>query len=563
MASNLGGARLGGLRARVALLMVGLLAVAASAGGLRNGFAYDDLPIVSRNPAVHQLSDLPAQLTETYWPAVPLGPDGRLYRPVTIIAFALQWAIGGGSPVPFHLTSALLYVLISLLVFAVARRFLDVGPSALAAALFAVHPVHTEAVGNVVGQGELLAGVFLLIGTVLFIDSRRSQLSGARIAGIALCYGLACLTKEHAVLWPLLLTPLGWAMPSEQPRARLRGDVMRLAMVLGVVLVVYLSVRHAVLGGLTGDMVHPFWQHTSMATRAITMLSVVPTWARLLLWPSHLQADYAPQEFALATHLGAAQLPGLLLLLAFGALVMGSLRRAPVVAAGLLWLALALGPVTNLIAPTGIVAAERTLFLPSVGLALAIGAGCTELERRASRLAVTRFAIWVSVIPLLALGLWRSATRLPVWRDNTTLFQTTVADAPKSYWAWRSWAGDLVLQNRPDEAFAAYRHSLSLFDRDPVVYDDLASLYRRTGHCATAIPLFRAALAIDSTRHMSASRLIGCLTAMGAFDAARAEARHRVAMGREEFASLLTLVDSAEGRGHLLSPNSARPLQGP
>ncbi|MDX2122797.1 MAG: hypothetical protein SF070_17270, partial [Gemmatimonadota bacterium] len=79
------------------LLVAGLAAI-VSAAGLGNGFAYDDVHLVLRNDRLHDLARLPALFAESYWPPVPLGPDGRLYRPLTAAAFAIQWALGGGSP---------------------------------------------------------------------------------------------------------------------------------------------------------------------------------------------------------------------------------------------------------------------------------------------------------------------------------------------------------------------------------------------------------------------------------------------------------------------------------
>jgi hypothetical protein len=528
------------------LVLVAALALAASAAGLGNGFAYDDVHVVVRNPAVHQLYDLPQRLVETYWPAVPMGEAGRLYRPLTIIGFSLEWALGRGGPFIFHLTNTLLYLLLSLLVYAVARRMLPMGPATLAAALFAVHPVHTEAVGNVVGQGELLAAALLVAGTAVYLDSRRDGLTGAKIAGMSVCYLLACLAKEHAVIWPLLLIPLGWATPSRRPTAHAREDALRLVLILGVELVVYLVIRRAVVGGFAGDLQHPLWRGTSLTTRAVTMLAAVPIWTRLLLWPAHLQADYAPQELTLATALGPEQFVGVALLVGLAALFLLSWRRLPVAAAGLAWTVLAVAPVANLVTPTGIVLAERTLFLASVGLVLAIGAYAAALGQRIpDDTDWRRLGFGAVAIGFLLLGIGRSALRLPVWRDNTTLFRSTVADAPKSYWAWRNWAGDLVLTGHNEEALAAYQHSLALYDRDPTVYDDLASFERRGGHCELAIPHFQAALAIDSTRYMTTSRLIGCLTIVGDFDAARRLARRAIGAGREEFGTLLQLVDSA------------------
>jgi hypothetical protein len=347
-------------------------------------------------------------------------------------------------------------------------------------------------------------------------------------------------------MWPLLLVPLGWAVPVTRTAAESRAETTRLFLVLIAELVVYLAIRQAIVGGFAGDVQHPLWHGTTFATRAITMLAAVPVWTLLLLWPAHLQADYAPQEMTLAHGLGTGQWIGLVLLAVLAVFFVVSWRRLPVAAAGLGWTVLALAPVANLVTPTGIVLAERTLFLASVGLVLAIGALVAALDRRLpadnrwGRPAVAALALILGV-----LGAARSAVRIPVWRDNTTLFGTTIADAPKSYWAWRNWAGDLVLTAHPDEARAAYEHSLALFDRDPTVYDDLASFERRSGRCDLAVPHFRAALAIDSTRYMTTSRLIGCLTVVGDYDAARALARGAMASGRKEFGSLLQLVDSA------------------
>ena len=227
------------------------------------------------------------------------------------------------------------------------------------------------------------------------------------------------------------------------------------------------------------------------------------------------------------------------------------------ISVGLGWMGAALLPVANLLTPTGIIAAERTLFLPSVGLVLVAGA-LVELWA-VDRGALARRAAGAAAVALLALGVWRSATRAPVWTDSRTLYAQTILDAPRSYWAWRNYAGDLVLQGRPDDARAAYARSLSLFDRDPTVYDDFAGLERREGRCDRSLPLLDQALHLDPERPQTAARLIGCLVTLGAFDSARGVARRQVAGGHEEFRSLLGLVDSAAQARHLDAPPARQP----
>jgi tetratricopeptide (TPR) repeat protein len=151
---------------------------------------------------------------------------------------------------------------------------------------------------------------------------------------------------------------------------------------------------------------------------------------------------------------------------------------------------------------------------------------------------------------VVVLGLARISTRNPAWRDNATLFAQTIRDAPLSYWAWRNWGGELVLEGREAEAAEAYRHSIQIFPHDPNVYDDYASLTRREGRCGEAVPLFRRSLELDPERHQTAARLIGCLAAIGDYAGARREAESRLRAGRREFGSLVTLIDSLARQEH-------------
>lgn len=532
-------------------LLVSGLAAIVTAAAVGNGFAYDDVHLILRNERVHDLSRLPALFAESYWPPVPLGPDGRLYRPLTATAFAVQWAVGGGSPLAFHVVSGGLYILVSLLVLALARRILPLGPATTAAALFAIHPVHTEVVGNVVGQGELLAAGWGLLALILALDGERSGWSARRTAGMLGALTAALLSKEHAVVVPLLFPVL--LLAGGGRRALLRESAGKAAVLMAGVLILYLSLRHAVLGGISGDLMHPAWRGEPAATRWLTMLAAVPTLVRLLVWPGHLQADYSPRELQVVHTLSGPTLVGLGLLLGLCAMAFAA-RRHPAIPAGLAWVALAFLPAANLLLPTGVLLAERTLFLPSVGACLIAGGVAAGIGRRYAAGSAVRLGWGALVIGFIILGASRSASRLPAWRDNRALFSETVRDAPESYWAWRNYAGDLVLRDQPDSARMAYGRSLALFDRDPNVVDDFAGLERREGRCEHSVPLLRRALALDPGRDLTAARLVGCLVTLGAYDSARAEARLRLRRGREEFRSLLLMVDSVERARQLTPP---------
>src|SRR4029078_12194085 len=122
-----------------------------------NGFALDDVHLIATNERLHSLSGALRIFTQSYWPPEE---GSSLYRPFTSLGFMLQWLIGGGSALPFHIVSIALYSAVSIAVLRFAGALVDWKVALLAAGLFAVHPLHVEAVANVVGQAELWAALF-------------------------------------------------------------------------------------------------------------------------------------------------------------------------------------------------------------------------------------------------------------------------------------------------------------------------------------------------------------------------------------------------------------------
>ena len=179
----------------VIFVLLALLAVLPYGNALQNGFAFDDEPVIQRNPVVTDGVDLTRIL------ASPV-PPGDLYRPLTVLTFAVNERLSPGRAASFHAVNLLLHAAVTLLVFAIAvRLFASARVAAIAAALFAVHPIHTEAVTNIVGRAELLAALFGLLALVCAADAdaggprQRRALQFASLAS----FSLAVLSKESAL----------------------------------------------------------------------------------------------------------------------------------------------------------------------------------------------------------------------------------------------------------------------------------------------------------------------------------------------------------------------------
>jgi hypothetical protein len=408
-------AAIGAAPSRTAALVIAVLAIGASARGLFNDFVYDDIPLIRDNAWVHGLSHVRQIFTHAYWPPPFVE---QLYRPLTMLVLGAEYAMGGGSPLVFRVVSYALYAAAAALVYRLATRVLDPWPALATAALFAVHPVHVEAVALGVNQAELIVGCVAVAITTLYIDRRRAgELAKRDWMLLAALYGAATLVKESAFVLPLFLvaaelTVLRGANPEARSRVAVPGFV-----VLGAIAVASIAFRWA-MAGANAFVVVPAadLRGLGLGGRMLLMLHVVPMWLRLFVWPHHLRVDFAPGEVASGGAIEAAI--GVVILCALAGAIAFGLRRAPILAFGLMWLTVALLPVANIV-PAGIVLAERTLLLPSIGFLLAVGAigerllGDQRLPPRA-----TRLALGLGCALLVVLGLLRSAGRHAVWNTE-------------------------------------------------------------------------------------------------------------------------------------------------
>jgi protein O-mannosyl-transferase len=535
------------------------LAIGASATSIGNGYALDDVALVATNARVHSLDAWWRLFTLPYWPP-QFGAS--LYRPAITLGYALQWAAGRGDAWVFHLTSIVLYAASSALVLALFLSLLPPGAAFVGAAVFAVHPVHVEAVANVVGQSELVTAVATLAAAGIYIRRRqRGALGAMSMVWIALLFAVACLSKEHGLLLPGLLAAL--ELFAVRPGADVRpvrervGAVAPLFVLLGAVAIAYIVARTIVVGDALGEK-HLVPVHG--IGRLWVLLAVAPHWVRLLAWPAHLSADYSPHEIVIPDGPGAEIIIGLVIvtaaLLSFVALGgreadddHRSLRL------GLVWLAITLLPVSNLFSV--MLVAERTLFLPSIGAMMVAGALASLAMRRASargRPAFGRIVVASVTTVVVVLGAVRSSRRQPVWRNDETLFAQTVLDAPLSYRAQFFYGQLLFAQGRRAEG----EHRLTLAialnptpsDVSPLNY--LATQYRDAGMCPQALPLYQRAIANDPARPDVRYGLAECLLALGRASDARTLAEEGLRRGDLEplFRGLIVRSDSARSARH-------------
>src|SRR5881394_1395264 len=252
---------------------------------VRYGFVQDDRAIVVSNPAAHSVPAALRAFDDPYWPRES---GAGLYRPVTILSYAVDWTLSGGRPGWLHLMNALWHGMVTVLLVILLARWLPTLGAAAAGLVFAWHPVHVEAIASLVGRAELLAAVGIL-GAVL--AARRGWWIGA-----LLCAALAMLSKEHGVIVGVVILLDKWLDSPGRGAACCAptGRETGLWLGLSAVTVAYLIAWTLIGRAGASDTAAVFFGRGLLGRWAIALPAVLRAGV-LLFGPVSLSSDYSPR----------------------------------------------------------------------------------------------------------------------------------------------------------------------------------------------------------------------------------------------------------------------------
>jgi tetratricopeptide (TPR) repeat protein len=450
---------------RSAYLIVGFLVGSVYLNALPNLFAYDDMSIVVTNSAIQSLSTLPEALVQPYWPG-DYGRELGLWRPATTLILGLEYVVGGGSPLLFHIVNVLGHIGATLLVLGFLLELMSL-PAALAGGLvFAVHPVHVEAVANVIGISELISTSAIIAACLVHIrGGMRSGWWSAGLVGVLYLIGFGA--KESAVTLPGLI----FLVDAVRRRITVRDipeylrDRWRVYVVMAVVAGALLAARYAILGSIASPFAPLGADLLAEVPRIWTLSEIWMHYVRLWIFPLDLSSDYSPGVIPISLGWNSGNVVGVVLAIVLFALAFFAWRRpfmekgvdtGRATAFGLVWFTIAISPISNTLFLSGVLLAERTLYLPSVGLAAATGWIVVRFARDRPRGA------WILLAFFLSLSAVRSWTRTPTWNTNSTVLTALIRDYPQS--GRSQWVlGDIQLRaGRVSDGLRSYRAAINL-----------------------------------------------------------------------------------------------------
>ena len=539
-------------------LIASVLAITfiAFAGTIGYKFVYDDKAQIVENPLIKSWGHAPGYLTNHVWTQEFPGLPGNYYRPAFLFWMLINYMLFGLNASWWHLTSILVHVCVTFMVYLLARRLLkEQWVACMTALIFGLHPVHVEAVAWVSGVTEPLLALFLIPAFLCYLNWREGapsttaatvepgdgvkagQPGSAKrkrllwLAASLALYAVAVLEKETALALPALIFIYEWVCLTHEPRAASFagrvGNAIKVTSPYLALSVIYLIARAIILKGL-GHTITPL----PILTMVLTWPSVLWTYTKMLTWPVGLSAFYNTPYVTTPGVVNFA-LPLVAILAAAVFLRMWSRRVRAVVFASAL-LVVPLLPVLNLsMFYVGENAHDRYLYLPSIGFSILVALALNRIRPgRATLAGRPAFQVLAAIALTAMLGL-ATSLQSTHWASNLLLFYRGVSIAPDNPIAKNNLANEMVERELYDEAIALYRQVL---DHDPNYWRasyNLGFVYYKLGRYEEAEPYLVRSVALNRLDSDEFARLALTRMRLGRLDDAADMLRHAIGMHPE------------------------------
>jgi tetratricopeptide (TPR) repeat protein len=491
-----------------------LLAVALVFGQtLGHGFVnFDDDDYVYKNPHVKgglSLEGVAWACTQGY---------AANWHPLTWLSHMLDCQIYDLQPWGHHLSNVLLHAAAAILLFLVLRRMTGrLWPSALVAAVFAVHPLRVESVAWVAERKDVLSGLFFMLTLAAYGRYVRRPSSLGRYLLVMLLFALGLLAKPMLVTVPFVLLLLdywplrrfstlhrapSWRRFLIEKLPMLVIEKLPLLAVAAASCVVTLLVQAETIQSI--GKIPISWRLANALVSYVAYLGQ-------LFYPAGLAPLYPHPEGAVAAWkvIGA-----LLVLTGISAAVVAWRRRFPCLLVGWLWYLGMLLPVIGLVQVGEMAMADRYTYLPQIGLVLAMVWGAADLARdwRCPRWAC---GVAASLVLLLLMGCaWRQTS---YWRDSITLWTRTLDCTSGNYMAYNGLGSALLDRGRFAEAIPQFQKALDIDRHFELAYNNLGSALLGCGLLDQAIVQYQKAVDLKPDFALAQNNLGGALARRGQF----------------------------------------------
>ncbi|PLX10264.1 MAG: hypothetical protein C0594_05150 [Marinilabiliales bacterium] len=501
-------------------VLLAIIAFLLYANTLKNGFVLDDFSVIKENWVVKKGTEGIPTILKTHYRYGYWNAEGVMYRPLSLIMFAVEWEMFYNedtvNPFASHLINILLYALTAFVLFKLLVRMLrkySLFIPFVATLLFIAHPLHTEVVANVKSRDEILAFLFAVLAMQWlwkYVDSGKLT----KIILALLFFFLGFMSKEGVVTF-LAVIPLSLYFFSELKLSR----IAILSLLFLIPSVLFMTLRWKILGGLDDPSKISVADNLLVAapdflSQKATAIFIMGKYLLLLLFPYQLVSDYSYNQIPVTDFSNILVILSLLVHLAIVVVALVLFKRKHILSFAILFFFITFSLYTNLIILIGSSLGERFLYVPLLGFTLSLAFLISwffklNYEKFVDHSIIKFLAKLKAPLGIVAIILllysFKTINRNTEWESNNTLYAADVKKSDQSshmhYHYGLSVVNDLWKKNNDvmylDSAINEFKRAIKIYPHYADVYDQLGLAYFRKGDNENALKYYIKALEIN------------------------------------------------------------------
>ena len=527
-------------------LIIFVFAFILYARGISNEYTTDDHVVTDQNDLVKKgFEAIPTIFSTDYLYGYNNGlMSGPVYRPASLVMFAIEWQFFPENPYIFHFMNVLLFSITCWLLYLLLYKLIEKIPFSfgnvnnikllfpfVCCILYAAHPIHTEVVDNIKSRDEILCFLFGILAIFCFVKSVSKRAVLNLIFG-SICFFLSILSKETGITF-LIVIPLTLFVFTNSSIRKL----VLISIIVIVIAVIYYIIREYVLRNIrlnTGDnnLYNSVVAAPNFISRQATVFYILLRYILLLLFPYNLTCDYNYNMIKIQTLTDIPAIAGILINSGLGIYAVINLRKKSIISYGILFYFITLSPVSNMFIYTGATMAERFMYTPSFGFCIIISYFLIRLTtiknkmkgiKNPLELFTQNKTLFIIVFCVTILFSIRTISRTIDWKNNLTIFTHDVeisdSSATAHYMVGVMNYFDLYLNEKDlskkaaylDKAQQEFLTTIKIYHNYSEAYKNLANIYQEKQDNQSALDTYESLLKFDHTPNTTIFNNLGIL----------------------------------------------------
>lgn len=401
------------------------------ANTLKHGFVLDDIAVIEQNSFVKKgLAGIPELFSTLYWQGY-WNSNAGLYRPMSLVFFAMEWQLSPNNPHLHHFFNVFYYIISIVLLFKVLHHYLkeySIWITFFIVLLFAVHPIHTEVVANIKSRDEIFCFLFFILSIYFLLIKEHKVFQVLGVVSFLFCL----LSKEAGILFVPILLFLFW-LKFRKDKSVFFTKIIPIISVSALWLILH---RYIILSSPYKRIQYTYLDNSlfgcdNVISKIATGFTIFARYILKSIFPYNMSYDYSFNQIPCVSVNSFSFVASLLLIGVFFGLAYFFRNKNSLISFGIVFFLITIFLATNIVVLIGTTMGDRLLYTPVLGIIIAVVFLLLHLSKNTELKTLYHPSIYFLFVVVLLFS-FKTYTRNKVWESNTTLFTEDLLNAPNS-----------------------------------------------------------------------------------------------------------------------------------